>query len=204
MNYANSESGAVTVDWVVLTAGLVGLGVATMAVVSAGVQDASEDVRAELSTGIPSHNFVFPGGLDINGDTIVGLGLYGSTASIAANDTLGSVTGATSIYVAASDPTGNAGFLNFSVATEEMQAGKTYRMSFWARGDGTSGQLQYNFQTGSGDVNALSQSGVNIGEDWTYVEQVVTLDEAKPNFYVLSQTAGMSFAIDDMKVERLQ
>lgn len=33
-NFAKSESGAVTVDWVVLTAALVGLGLAVMAVVS--------------------------------------------------------------------------------------------------------------------------------------------------------------------------
>ena len=37
MTFAKSESGAVTVDWVVLTAALVGLGLAVMAVVSSGV-----------------------------------------------------------------------------------------------------------------------------------------------------------------------
>ena len=42
------EAGAVTVDWVVLTAGLAGLGLATMSVVSSGVQDVSEDVEAHL------------------------------------------------------------------------------------------------------------------------------------------------------------
>lgn len=49
MTFANSESGAVTVDWVVLTAALVGLGLATMSVVSGGVQDASDDVDSQLS-----------------------------------------------------------------------------------------------------------------------------------------------------------
>lgn len=42
------ETGAVTVDWVVLSAGLVGLGLATMAVVSTGVQDTSGDIGAQL------------------------------------------------------------------------------------------------------------------------------------------------------------
>ena len=42
-NFAKSESGAVTVDWVVLTAAIVGLGLAVMAVVSAGVEDLSGD-----------------------------------------------------------------------------------------------------------------------------------------------------------------
>ena len=45
------ESGAVTVDWVVLTAALVGLGLAVMAVVSGGVEDLSGDISNSL-TGI--------------------------------------------------------------------------------------------------------------------------------------------------------
>lgn len=53
-----SESGAVTVDWVVLTAGLVGLGLATMSVVSTGVQDTSGDINAALvADGIISASF---------------------------------------------------------------------------------------------------------------------------------------------------
>jgi Flp pilus assembly pilin Flp len=42
------ESGAVTVDWVVLTAALVGLGLAVMAVVSGGVEDLSNDIDGQL------------------------------------------------------------------------------------------------------------------------------------------------------------
>ena len=48
-SFTTSESGAVTVDWVVLTAALVGLGLATMAVVSAGVEDLSDDVQNQMS-----------------------------------------------------------------------------------------------------------------------------------------------------------
>lgn len=51
-NFAQQDSGAVTVDWVVLTAGLVGLGLATLAVVSAGVQDTAQDVEDQLSNDI--------------------------------------------------------------------------------------------------------------------------------------------------------
>lgn len=47
-DFLRSETGAVTVDWVVLTAGLVGLGLATMAVVSTGVQDTSGDIQGQL------------------------------------------------------------------------------------------------------------------------------------------------------------
>lgn len=48
MPFFHSETGAVTVDWVVLTAGLVGLGLATMSVVSTGVQDTSGDIQDQL------------------------------------------------------------------------------------------------------------------------------------------------------------
>ncbi|MGR3435310.1 MAG: Flp family type IVb pilin [Shimia sp.] len=38
------QSGAVTVDWVVLTAAIVGLGIAAMTTVSDGVRTASNDI----------------------------------------------------------------------------------------------------------------------------------------------------------------
>jgi Flp pilus assembly pilin Flp len=47
------ESGAVTVDWVVLTAALVGLGLAVMAVVSGGVEDLSQEVQDALVASNP-------------------------------------------------------------------------------------------------------------------------------------------------------
>ena len=45
-----SDSGAVTVDWVVLTAALVGLGIAVSNVVSAGLEDLATDIRDQLAT----------------------------------------------------------------------------------------------------------------------------------------------------------
>lgn len=42
------ESGAVTVDWVVLTAALVGLGLAVMGVVRGGVQNLTDDIADKL------------------------------------------------------------------------------------------------------------------------------------------------------------
>ncbi|MGG7643474.1 Flp family type IVb pilin [Rhodovulum sp. YNF3179] len=43
------ESGAVTVDWVVLTAAIVGLGIAVLAAVSGGVGNLSTDIDSALS-----------------------------------------------------------------------------------------------------------------------------------------------------------
>ena len=42
------ESGAITVDWVVLTAGMVGLGLGTMGVVSGGADDLTTDMDNQM------------------------------------------------------------------------------------------------------------------------------------------------------------
>ena len=46
--FRNDESGAVTVDWVVLTAAIVGLGLAVLATVRSGVGDLSGDIDSKL------------------------------------------------------------------------------------------------------------------------------------------------------------
>ena len=48
-NFVADESGAVTVDWVVLTAAIVGLGIAVMASVSDGLQNLSGDIKDQLT-----------------------------------------------------------------------------------------------------------------------------------------------------------
>lgn len=48
-NFAADESGAVTVDWVVLTAAIVGLGIAVIASVSDGVGDLAGAIGESLS-----------------------------------------------------------------------------------------------------------------------------------------------------------
>ena len=47
--FRNDEDGAVTVDWVVLTAAIVGLGIAVLAAVSGGVKDLSGDISSQLA-----------------------------------------------------------------------------------------------------------------------------------------------------------
>ncbi|MCK4861329.1 MAG: hypothetical protein KAS85_05390 [Rhodobacteraceae bacterium] len=49
-NFIKDESGAVTVDWVVLTAAIVGIAIAVITVISSGVEDASEGINDELQT----------------------------------------------------------------------------------------------------------------------------------------------------------
>ncbi|MDJ1015279.1 MAG: hypothetical protein QNJ35_02120 [Paracoccaceae bacterium] len=49
--FLNDESGAVTVDWVVLTAAIVGLGIAVMTSVGAGTADFADTISGHMSTG---------------------------------------------------------------------------------------------------------------------------------------------------------
>ena len=48
-NFRNDESGAVTVDWVVLTAAIVGLGIAVLTTVTGGVNTLATGVATDLT-----------------------------------------------------------------------------------------------------------------------------------------------------------
>ena len=47
--FIHSEDGAITVDWVVLTAALIGLGLVVITLISTGTTDVSSGVGASLS-----------------------------------------------------------------------------------------------------------------------------------------------------------
>ena len=51
-HFSKDESGAVTVDWVVLTAAIVGLGIAVIATVRTGVNALGTKISGALSTSI--------------------------------------------------------------------------------------------------------------------------------------------------------
>ena len=48
-SFANDEAGAVTVDWVVLTAAIVGLGIVVMKTVGGGVETLSTNVATKVA-----------------------------------------------------------------------------------------------------------------------------------------------------------
>jgi Flp pilus assembly pilin Flp len=48
-NFARDEDGAVTVDWVVLTAAIVGLGIAVLASVSQGTNSLATKISSSLA-----------------------------------------------------------------------------------------------------------------------------------------------------------
>lgn len=49
-SFHNDESGAVTVDWVVLTAAIVGLGLVVMQAVGGGLTSLGDKISTELGT----------------------------------------------------------------------------------------------------------------------------------------------------------
>ena len=49
INFLKNEDGAVTVDWVVLTAAIVGLGIAVMAAVGGSTADLADTISGELA-----------------------------------------------------------------------------------------------------------------------------------------------------------
>ena len=57
--FANDESGAVTVDWVVLTAAIVGIAIAVITLISSGIENAANGINNELfdagSVGLPGN-----------------------------------------------------------------------------------------------------------------------------------------------------
>ena len=46
--FINDESGAVTVDWVVLTAAIVGIAIAVLTVIAGGINTASNEINNDL------------------------------------------------------------------------------------------------------------------------------------------------------------
>ncbi|NKX43177.1 hypothetical protein [Roseicyclus persicicus] len=72
-NFIADDSGAVAVDWVVLTGALVGLGLATAAVVSGGVQDLGGETQTAL------------GVMDVN------VGFFGAAAASALQSVWGTL-----------------------------------------------------------------------------------------------------------------
>ncbi|WP_172297518.1 hypothetical protein [Pseudoruegeria sp. HB172150] len=54
--FLDDESGAVTVDWVVLTAALIGLALAIMATIGGSAQDVADEIATTMTErGIPEY-----------------------------------------------------------------------------------------------------------------------------------------------------
>ena len=52
-SFRNDESGAVTVDWVVLTAAIVGLGIVVLQTIGGSVESTADAIAAEIDNAAP-------------------------------------------------------------------------------------------------------------------------------------------------------
>ncbi|PVA10389.1 hypothetical protein DC366_09135 [Pelagivirga sediminicola] len=68
-NFRADEDGAVTVDWVVLTAAVVGLGIAGVAAVRGGVNNLAGEIESGLNSG------TIQGLGELNSESVPGSGL---------------------------------------------------------------------------------------------------------------------------------
>lgn len=96
------DTGAVTVDWVVLTAGIVGLGLASMTVVSAGTENLSGDVGTQMTEQEIVTSFA-SGLSPYDGDWLAP-GAYDSDSAWVATLSDASILGLLDGYEAYSDP----------------------------------------------------------------------------------------------------
>jgi Flp pilus assembly pilin Flp len=55
-SFANDEAGAVTVDWVVLTAAIVGLGIVVMTSVGGGITSLADSTSAKIKLQTGTYN----------------------------------------------------------------------------------------------------------------------------------------------------
>lgn len=81
--FLTSESGAVTVDWVVLSAAMVGLGLAATATVRSGTQATTNEIDRILRGNIIQTSFLAPGIVSDFADSIDGWAFTGNMASAA-------------------------------------------------------------------------------------------------------------------------
>lgn len=71
-NFIKSESGAVTVDWVVLTASIVSIAIAVLVIIASGINTASNETDTQIEGAIDNSNI--EGQIEDNSFTISGGG----------------------------------------------------------------------------------------------------------------------------------
>jgi hypothetical protein len=211
VSFLKSESGAVTVDWVVLSASVVGIGLASVAATSDGVRALGQDVSTSLSSAsvarlelrdLPS---AFSSSFDEFSSAIRVYSSGDRTAGFSFSDALGSISGDKALVIN-SGGTRNGGSTFggavFSLDQEELVEGARYRVSYWARTDGPTHTMTLSNQSGSGDQSSLSHTSTLTGE-WKQFTHEAVLNVSKPVVYIWTQGANQTVAIDDLKYERL-
>ena len=204
MQFTSTETGAVTVDWVVLTAGLVGLGLAAVAVVSGGVEDASNDISNQLSSGtLLLTAFTRPGGVDLDFETMDGVtsAYVRDHSTVGISDALGSVSGDNALVINFGSVAEHQGF-RITPDQEQLVVGGTYRISYWARTDGDAATLMFSHQSGSGQSTELNHNQ-DLTDEWTQYTREFTLSSNESHLYGWTTDQDIAIAVDDLVIERI-
>lgn len=213
--FLKDDQGAVTVDWVVLTAGLVGLGLATMTVVSSGVEDVSTDIDETLTNdnGPSIIRTAFTSALTAIGDgeTLAGVTAYGETGrTLEASDALGAAKGDNAYVITTGSYTpGGAlsGGLYANFGATPMEIGETYRVSYWARAEEGNVTVRAFTYGDNADGNWGYDGGSNgyetVSTDWTYVEYEFTAQNDGTRIYIAADGENLTYALDDIQIEKV-
>lgn len=219
--FLNNEDGAVTVDWTVLTAAVVGIGLASAAVVSGGMENLSTDISDTLTEMIDdTAGALYSNGFDMGADGWLGgvvsndggfgnvLGPYGGTNGTETVQSTFDIPDGTEVAsftfdMIAIDSWDNEEFIVF------VDGAPAASLRFHHAADGVTGEWvssnpDYTFQvTGTG---SREHTGYDPG--WTDQRASVQLDIANPGETVtlgfgstLNQDVGdESFAIDNVSL----
>ncbi len=211
MRFFESESGAVTVDWVVLTASVVGIGLSAATLTGAGVRSLGTDVNNSLtSAGVAALSIVplpsaFTSTLD---EASSAIRLYGSgdgLANFRYDNSLGSISGGNALVITSGGVRNGGstfGGAYITLDSTQLQTGGTYRVSYWARTDGANTTIRLSNQSGSGDESSLSHTS-NLTGEWRQFTHEAVLNAQRPVVYIWTGGPNQTVAIDDIRYERI-
>ncbi len=120
----------------------------------------------------------YEGGVD-------GMGVYGLADNIVQSSTsYGAVIGSGVLYLKSSVTVNGGGTYGGAYKIlPAMTAGKTYTMSYWAKGITGGGALHFSVQNGAGDENCLAHSST-ISTTWQKFTKTCVLDLVKNTVYI--------------------
>ena len=170
--FLGNDSGAVTVDWVVVAASVVGLGVGSVTVVRGGVTSLGSDVEESLVNAFVAGNAILASNFDAtDGLTVTGWGHLAQGAF----DGWTAMTGDTAFevirsgYAGVHNPTGtnmldmggSPGNLSMGRTLTDLAPGGQHQVSFWAAD--TQGNNQVDVYYGGVHIGSV-QAGRSMSE----------------------------------------
>ena len=111
--------------------------------------------------------------------------------------------GGTALEITTNSSSGLKGGVYLYPADTGLEAGKFYRLSYWAKSVSLTPQsIELSHQNGQNSKSNLTHSQP-LTTEWQKYERLVQLDVPRPTLYVSSLSSNYSFAIDDLKIEEV-